>query len=197
MRLGDRNIVFEIHTKKIDPNKNDSVWYYGDHICTITLPTGAKYIIESRGALTLLMDDKCYEGNDAVHQLSVMGCDDAKVEDMFQGGMFDESNWLEMRMIGTDDYEYEFAHGLDGGYSQAIDTLIEELINTIKFKRVKTSHYCGKVNGVEFNVFKHPVRKDWCYNVGGNSYEDYSLYKKQAIKKSIKQILWKQKLLTA
>ena len=119
MGIKNKNMKIKIHTKRL-PRRNDSMFYYGKHIATLT-KGDVKLYVESAGEMKAAFKEngECYSNEDLAKQLKKRRTTDRGLSAIGVRDLILNNNWLriinetsggdEMGICGTYDDAIEYA----------------------------------------------------------------------------------------
>lgn len=122
----------EILTKKIDYNKNDSFWYYGDQILTHTFADGSKLIAESAGEQEVQLEENgtYFRGDDTVVEADNLNFTDEDLHKIENHDGWRFNNWFAIRELDASDN----CSGDDIAICHDYDELLSMFIGEIEFR---------------------------------------------------------------
>ena len=104
----------KIHTKRL-PRRNDSMFYYGKHIATLT-KEGRKIFVESAGEMQAAFKEngECYLNTDLAKQLKKRKTTDRGLSSIGSNDLIHMNNWFRIKEEGQESNDDEIiAHTYD------------------------------------------------------------------------------------
>ena len=113
--MAQEKIKIERHVKKL-PNRTDSMFYYGQHIATLSIGERKVYVESSGEMQAYFKENECYKNDMLSKELRSRGITDKKLAVLGSNDQILMNNWFRIVEEGADDEE--IAHS----YDEAIET---------------------------------------------------------------------------